>query len=236
MAVVFDIDDTLYLERDYVRSGFTAVGELVRARFGVPDFAERAWAAFADGARRTVFDDVLAGYGVSVTPGLTGELVECYRNHEPSIDLLPDARAALDRLAADDTVAVAVVTDGPLASQHAKATALGLERWAELVVFTDELGPDWFKPSVQAFALVEERLEVAGGDYVYVADNPAKDFAGPKQLGWRTVRVRRPLGLHAALDADDATASTIDAEWPDLEPLARFVSDLRPNFGSMWSP
>ena len=31
-----------------------------------------------------------------------------------------------------------------------------------------------------------------------MADNPAKDFAGPRSLGWHTVRLRRADGLHAA--------------------------------------
>ena len=34
---------------------------------------------------------------------------------------------------------------------------------------------------------------------VYVADNPTKDFAAPRALGWHTVRIRRPGGLHAGL-------------------------------------
>jgi putative hydrolase of the HAD superfamily len=232
VAVVFDIDDTLYLERDYVRSGFAAVGRLVRERVGMPDFAERAWAAFADGARGTIFDDVLAGYAASTSPALTGELVECYRNHDPAIELLADARAVLDHLAGPTgrtggtgRAAVAVVTDGPLASQKAKARTLGLDRWAEPVVFTEELGPDWVKPSPRAFALMEQRLGVPGAACVYVADNPAKDFAGPKQRGWRTVRIRRPLGLHAGAESSDL----VDVELPDLAlgPFDRFLADAR---------
>jgi putative hydrolase of the HAD superfamily len=220
-AVVFDIDDTLYLERDYVRSGFAAVGRLVRERTGMPDFAEQAWALFLAGTRRTIFDRILAGYGISPTPSLVGELVECYRRHDPEIALLPDAATALGRLAADPTAAIAVLTDGPLASQQAKATTLELERWAELLVFTDELGPEWSKPSPLAFALVEERLGVAAARCVYVADNPAKDFAGPVGRGWRAVRIRRPESLHAAIDSDPGAG--IDAELPDLEPLGRYL-------------
>ncbi|MGH9118455.1 MAG: HAD family hydrolase, partial [Acidimicrobiales bacterium] len=90
-VVVFDIDDTLYLERDYVRSGFAAVGALVGDRLGVPDFADRAWTAFLHGTRRTIFDDTLVACGLDPEPDLVGELVERYRTHEPAISLLPDA-------------------------------------------------------------------------------------------------------------------------------------------------
>ena len=62
--VVLDIDDTLYLERDYARSGFTAIGDWARAELGVDDLGERAWAAFEAGTRGTIFDEALAAAGV----------------------------------------------------------------------------------------------------------------------------------------------------------------------------
>ncbi|MEL7208731.1 MAG: hypothetical protein AAGK32_10970, partial [Actinomycetota bacterium] len=47
--MVFDIDDTLYLERDYVRSGFNAVGEHVESQFGTAGVGRRAWELFIEG-------------------------------------------------------------------------------------------------------------------------------------------------------------------------------------------
>ena len=35
-GIVFDLDDTLYPERDYVLSGFKAVASWAEARLGVP--------------------------------------------------------------------------------------------------------------------------------------------------------------------------------------------------------
>src|ERR671917_220269 len=95
-VVVFDIDDTLYLERDYVRSGFRAVGAWARRTLGVPDLADQAWAAFEAGVRSTIFNEVLSGAGVEATPELLARMVACYREHQPDILLLADARAALD--------------------------------------------------------------------------------------------------------------------------------------------
>ncbi len=199
--VVFDIDDTLYLERDYARSGFAAVGAWARSELGVPDLGERAWTAFEAGVRGTIFDEALAGCGVSATPGLVPRLVEAYRSHDPAIELLADARAWFDARTAD--VAVAVVSDGPLASQRAKAEALGLAALADPIVFTEALGPGLGKPHHAAFEKVEAAVGVSGAACAYVADNPAKDFGGPRSRGWRTVRVRRSGGLHAAAPSGD---------------------------------
>jgi glycosyltransferase involved in cell wall biosynthesis/FMN phosphatase YigB (HAD superfamily) len=223
--VVLDIDDTLYLERDYVRSGFDAVGAWARAELGVDDLGERAWAAFEAGVRRTIFDEALAGCGIEVTNGVVPRLVEVYRAHSPTIDMLPDARAWLDALAPH--VTLAVVTDGPLASQQAKAEALMLTRWADLVVFTESLGPGRGKPHPAAFEQLERELGLSGERCAYVADNPAKDFVAPHRLGWRTVRVRRPGGLHAEVpsggdvDAEVTSLADLDAVlgW-DADPAA----------------
>jgi putative hydrolase of the HAD superfamily len=212
-AVVLDIDDTLYLERDYVRSGFEAVGRWAQRELGVADFAERAWAAFERGSRRTIFDEVLTECGAPTDDATITELVARYRTHPPSIVLAADAEAGLDRW--HRVAALAAITDGPLSSQQAKARALGLDRWTSTVVFTASLGPGKGKPDPAAFELVQEELGIDGKACVYVADNPAKDFAGPRALGWRTVRVRRRLSLHA----DVESGTDVDHEITTLEQL-----------------
>src|SRR5262245_8923381 len=111
-AIVLDIDDTLYLERDYVRSGFEAVGRYARRELRIEDFADRAWAAFESGTRGTIFDDVLNDCVARADDALITELVARYRTHTPTIGLVDDARDALGRW--HGTVALAAVTDGPL--------------------------------------------------------------------------------------------------------------------------
>ena len=62
-------------------------------------------------------------------------------------------------------------------------------------------------------------LDVDPGACAYVADNPVKDFAGPKGLGWTTVRVRRPQGLHQRVPSGE----DVDHEVPDLTTLVGLV-------------
>lgn len=213
--MVFDIDDTLYLERDYVRSGLRAVGAWAQSALGVTDLAEQAWKAFESGVRGTIFDVALRSCGCESTPETIPQLVACYREHVPDIKLLDDARTCLDLLTLEAGVAVAVVTDGPLASQQAKARSLGLATWSKHVIFTEALGVGFTKPNPGAFELIERRLGVTGAQCAYVADNPAKDFAGPRRLGWTTIRVRRQGGLHCAADSGD----DVDHEVADLSDL-----------------
>lgn len=191
-CVVFDLDDTLYLERDYVRSGFRAVGRHVRERFGVDGFCEAAWNRFEAGARGNIFDLAFADLGVAVQQKAVAALVEVYREHYPAISLLPDARRALSQVSAE--VPVALITDGFVSCQRNKLAALGIEPVFASIIVTDELGQQFRKPHPRAFEVTQQRIGPA--NFVYVGDNPAKDFHSPMLMGWTTVRIRRRYGLH----------------------------------------
>jgi len=204
-CVVFDLDDTLYLERDYVRSGFASVGHHVLAAFGVEGFQTAAWEEFEAGHRGDIFNRALERFGLDSGKEIIEELVELYRTHLPDIQLQPDAASCLEAL--NGRVKVGLISDGPLASQRAKVEALDISDRLDGAILTAEMGSDFGKPHPRAFEEMERMLETRGSECVYVADNPAKDFSGPKSLGWRTVRVRRPLGLYSfAASGDDVDA------------------------------
>lgn len=208
--LVLDVDDTLYLERDYAKSGFAAVDAHVRENYGSTGFFERAWGAFNAGRRGTIFDEAAsADPTLRGRAGLIPELVDMYRSHVPNIALLPDARQFLD--ARSGRVHFAVVTDGPTASQHAKVAALALHRWSDEIVITADRGTNWTKPSTLAFEFLQDVFQVAPSECAYFGDNPQKDFLGPKRLGWRTFRVRRPGGLHFSAAEDGGADVTVES-------------------------
>jgi len=222
-VAVLDLDDTVFLERDYVRSGFDAVGDFLTEVAGVTGFAAAAWSEFQAGARGDVFDRALRRLGVEEAPPITA-MVERYRTHHPRIAPLTDVIALLSGLRLAD-VTVGVITDGPPASQRGKLAALDLDVDPGLVVVTGELGAGAGKPSTVAFELIEERTGRRGGALVYIGDNPHKDFVAPRRLGWRTVRVRRPGGLHFGA----SSGRDVDLEVPDLvDVLPVLLADPRP--------
>ena len=216
-CLVVDVDDTLYLERDYVHSGLRAVGEAV-SRLGVPGFREVADELFEAGTRGSIFDEALIELGADHLLHHVPRLVAVYRRHVPRIAMLPDAVLALDQ--ARRSGRVAAVTDGPADSQRRKVDALGLRRWADPVVITDLLGPGYGKPHPRGFEAVEAAQP--GLCMTYVADNPAKDFAEPARRGWLTVRVRRPGGLHERAPS----GADVQAEIPDLTGLEQLLDSL----------
>jgi putative hydrolase of the HAD superfamily len=216
-CVVFDIDDTLYLERDYVRSGFGVAGRWASRWLRIDDFAERCWNHFNAGARSSIFNLVLTETCGKANPELVSTLIEIYRTHTPAIALADDARESLAALS--PFASIAVISDGPLASQSQKADMLDLHRFAAPVILTDMLGSGFRKPHPLAFQCVEQSQPAK--IYFYVADNPLKDFTAPKQLGWTTVRIRRPCGLHYTTENPELLP---DYEMADCSGLFELIS------------
>lgn len=217
-CIVFDVDDTLYLERDYVRSGFNAAGEWLARTRGVEGLSAIAWREFTGGARGNIFNRALMELEVEPDRALIDGLVSAYRNHVPDIMLASDAMEAIQTVGSG--IARAVLTDGPLESQRHKVAALGLERWMHPVVFGATLGEGNAKPSAFGFRLIEQECGLSGPQCAYVADNPLKDFVGPKALGWRTVRIRRSGGLHAGVPS----GADVDFETDNLPAAVRHLS------------
>jgi len=192
--IVFDLDDTMYLERDFAFSGFRAVGNWVRDELRIEEFEATCRTLFEKGERQHVFDQALALLLGSAPAEIIARLIDVYRGHAPDISLAPDADRALRRFSAR----TGLITDGPSATQRAKVRALGLEGRIACILLTGELGPNAGKPSPVAFRQMERLSGASVGSLVYVADNPLKDFVTPRRRGWRTVMIERPGRIHRA--------------------------------------
>jgi putative hydrolase of the HAD superfamily len=195
-TIVFDLDDTLYLERDFVLSGFAAVDRWLASERGIAGFGERAGRLFGEGARGRIFDTVLGELGLDAAPAEVERLVAIYREHAPTLTLLPDSEAALAW--ATPVFQLGLITDGYAAVQRRKIRALDLEPRIACRIVTDDWGRECWKPSPEPYRRVMAHFPGPAAGYVYLGDNPRKDFLAARALGWRTIRVRRPGGEHTA--------------------------------------
>lgn len=207
MIVVFDLDDTLYDELDFVASGFRAVAEYLDPLEPEP-LADFMNARFADEGSGRIFDAVVARFGFDVD---VPDLVDVYRFHTPTIELPADRLVVLEEVAR--THELALVSDGPWVMQRNKFVRLGLPRFIEAPVFTSRLRAP--KPSPVAFETLMRRF---GSDqrFTYVADNARKDFIAPRALGWQTIRFLNPRGIHRANEGEADVEIDAFAELPAL--------------------
>ena len=195
-AVIFDLDDTLYPERDYVRSGYAAVGRHLRKELSSGEaFEDWLWGRFCTGRADRAFDALGRHFQLHLSQGRIAELVKIYREHRPCIKPFPGMVELLGRLHA--TRRLGLLSDGFLPAQRLKLQALKLERFFDAVVFTEEMGRRFWKPSPAGFERIGELLGIPHERCAYVADNAGKDFQAPNALGWRTIQVRRPGQIHA---------------------------------------
>ena len=195
IALVFDLDDTLYPELSYARSGLRAVAAAMNSTLGVSNLETRLLALYESGDRTRVYNRLLDQIGRRNDQDLLDRMIETHRRHHPEIKLFEDADESLT--AWRGRARLGLISDGYLAAQRAKVAALGLADRMDQVILTDERGREFWKPHPWAFEEMSRQLEVLAKDCVYVADNPTKDFVAPNRLGWRTVQISRADGVYA---------------------------------------
>ena len=218
-VLVFDLDDTLYPEADFVFSGFKTVNAWVLDRFGVEGFAKHARTKFEAGHRGRIFNSVMAKMDLPDNEKLIDEMVDIYRNHCPKISLYPDARWALEYF--PPRVSLGLISDGYLCTQENKLEALGIRQRFAKIVLTDSLGRDFWKPSPKPYQEIERAFGPEPICCTYIADNPLKDFIAPRLLGWQTIRVVRKNGLYSGQTVEqDQDAERLITSLRDLPQAA----------------
>ncbi|MHC4659128.1 MAG: HAD family hydrolase [Planctomycetota bacterium] len=220
-TVVFDLDDTLYDEVDYCRSGFAYVAQSLANLPGWPN-AERMfdnfWRQFTAGNRTKTFNAAFEELGIDYDDKLIDELIKVYRNHVPKITLPQETGNVLSRLSGKYTLAL--LTDGFLPAQQLKVQALGLEKYFKCIIYTEQLGRRFWKPSPVGFEKLMETLNAKSQNMAYVADNEKKDFIAPNKLSFSTVQIIRPARLHTeSSDQSSAAARHIIHKISQLPPL-----------------
>lgn len=204
--VVFDLDDTLFRERDFCRSGFRHILARVENEVGeipgtVFDDMNRALTS-----RQNPFDvfesEIKPLY---ISQGLDWNLdafIADYRMHIPDINLAGGMLDILRNLQ-KRRVIMGIVTDGRSNSQRGKISALGLDEFIDRsnILISEETGFD--KTSSEPFSFFVRKYPEAN-KFFYIADNPSKDFLQPNLLGWETVCVpTHPDNVHPCVYPED---------------------------------
>ena len=179
-VIVFDLDDTIYNESDYVVSGIRFVCEKVKEIYGVNCYPEIQKAV----KENPNIDWIGLIIDKLNLPEKTKEsLLWIYRLHEPDIHLSEACKSSLDRIQKLSSACV-LLTDGRSITQRLKIQALGLS--AMPLFISEEFGSE--KPSPDRFVAIQNIYTAK--HYVYIADNVQKDFKACNQLNWVSICMR----------------------------------------------
>lgn len=184
VLVAFDLDDTLYKECDYVKSGYIYVARELARELGM-DVSPLVDVALSGNSPKHPFDMLYQCIGGRVD---VKRMVEMYREHFPDITLPDVTRRCLDTLL-DAGVRLALITDGRHVGQWNKIRALGLERYFNNRYISVSADVGYDKNFIEPWT----RMETLTSDCIerwYIGDNPRKDFHHPRRLGWNTVMLR----------------------------------------------
>lgn len=220
MVIVFDLDDTLYEELSFVRSGLNAVADYLAPLINLPkNKIVRGLTQELSLQRDKVFDRFLLKQGIQ-SKKMIRSCLSVYRGHEPSLSLFPEAKECLKRL---QNHPIYIVTDGNHLVQRKKVLALGLEHIVRRCFYTYAHGLHHSKPSPYCFEKICELEKTSPSSVVYIADNPHKDFVGIKPLGFHTIRVL--TGPYRNDQVDEAYDADITI--PSLQVLDEALEKLR---------
>lgn len=197
MVLVFDLDDTLYEEITFVKSGFRYVSYFLEKTFKVN--AESIYQELIlelELGRGKIFDNVLQRHSI-YSKNNVKSCISIYRKHFPEIKLYTDAIDCLNRF---KNYPIYIVTDGNKIVQQNKINALGLNDKVKFSFITHRYGIKNAKPSPYCFIKICEIEKTYPENVIYIGDNPTKDFVGIKHLGFRTIQIVRGNYSHIILD------------------------------------
>jgi FMN phosphatase YigB (HAD superfamily) len=185
-AILFDLDDTLYLRRRFVSSGFRAVAAHLEQREGhdssqVFEMLVR-FSRGVDAGRELQACLARLGMPESRVPNL----VEVIRAHRPTLRLPGRSRHALESAVCAGW-RVGIVTNGLPSVQASKIAALGLDSLVDTVVYAAQWGTGCGKPEPAPFLEALRCLDVTADRAVFVGDDDRCDIAGAAGVGMRTI-------------------------------------------------
>ena len=181
-SIIFDLDDTLYNEIDYLKSAYKEIATaLTKKSLGVHS-VENIYndLLFFYVQKKDAFQEIIIKYDFKNI--FKEDLLNLYRNHYPSINLTAENRNLLQQLIAKG-YKLGLITDGRSIQQRNKIKALNIEKYFEYILISEEFGKE--KPNQANYNYFVQLL--GESSFFYVADNVNKDFISPNQMGWKTI-------------------------------------------------
>jgi len=173
-VIVFDLDDTLYNELDYLKSAYKSIAVFLEPE-DWPSLYSKMVSLYR--SNNNVFEFLAQTFNTDIAP-----LIDLYRNHSPEIQLFDGVLEVIENIKSKNGK-IGIITDGRGKTQRAKLKSLGLLNCIDKIIISEEIGSE--KPSSTNFRAIEANLK--GTEYYYIADNLKKDFIAPNILGWKSI-------------------------------------------------
>jgi putative hydrolase of the HAD superfamily len=186
LILTFDLDDTLYEEITYVKSGLSSVSNYLYKKYSIPKkdsmlFFNKELSK----DRNKILDKALIKFNIFSKKEVK-KCLSIYRSHTPKIKLHSQANQVFRKFSEET---IYIITDGNKIVQKNKIEALGISKKVKSCIITSNYGLKHSKPSPYCFLQICKKENIQPNELVYIGDNPNKDFVGIKKLGFKTIRI-----------------------------------------------
>jgi putative hydrolase of the HAD superfamily len=179
---VFDLDDTLYQEIDFLSSAYKYIASAIEPSIKTYIYDEMIERYHR---KENVFAWIVAQYKEHLGELDTEWLISTYREHIPEIKLSAETAAFISEVRSRK-IPTGLITDGRSRTQRNKLKALGIGDLFSEIIISEEFGSE--KPDERNFLHFVSKYP--GKEFYYFGDNTRKDFMTPARLGWTTICVK----------------------------------------------
>ena len=197
-VIVFDLDDTIYKEIEYLKSAYNEIAAKIAPIISATthDISTVMIKLYEQG--ENVFEYLTREFDL---PYSITDLLNIYRKHIPQIDLTSNNKELFEILRKRN-IALGILTDGRTLTQKNKIKALGLDKYVkeEDIIISEEFG--YGKPSTKGYEYFMGKYPSA--KFYYIGDNPKKDFIAPNLLRWTTIGLKdNGMNIHKQIETNN---------------------------------
>ncbi len=183
---IFDLDDTLYRERDFLKSAYYSICHELFPENALNLYNEMLGIHLSGGNAFNFLIEKYPAKKISLE-----KLVYLYRNHFPDISLREGVLEMIQALKSRESK-FGIITDGRKITQRNKVEALGIGKLIDKLLISEEFGESKPAPALYESFMKSENQK----QFYYIGDNIHKDFVTPKKLGWFCIGILDSENVH----------------------------------------
>jgi len=187
IAVIFDLDNTIYDESIYFRAVFNFF-------FTTHNIKHVDLDVYLNDSffvkSKDVFGDVLKDINF-YSENNREELFVYYKSIECILNPYDDFLKLVELLISDKNIKIGLITNGTIESQKNKVKLLNISKYFHVITYARERGKELEKPNKYSFIRTLDILNIKPSDAFYIGDSPFTDIIGAKNAGIKPVRLMR---------------------------------------------
>ena len=156
-VVIFDLDDTLIAEKEYIKSGYREVARYLSEKYNVVQevIYKELWEIFKKDTKN-VFNQWFEYHRITYSVENIKNLIRIYREHIPTeLDYYADVKPILKYLRKKNKK-IGIISDGYISTQENKIKVLEAKKDFDKIILTENLGREFWNPHPRSCEIIRK--------------------------------------------------------------------------------